>query len=78
MLMSSVPVAGGDIQDYLGQAGPLFETISDKLEVLVDCETPDSEKKKRRDVEKILYPLGKERNPYIFWTCIFNFNALTV
>ena len=43
--MSSVPVAGGDIQDYLGQAGPLFETISDKLEVLVDCETPDSEKK---------------------------------
>ena len=60
-------MAGGDIQDYLGHAGPLFETISDKLEVLVDCETPDSEKKKkRRDVEKILYPLGKERNPFIF------------
>ena len=64
--MSSVPVAGGDIQDYLGQAGPLFETISDKLEVLVDCETPDSEKKNVRTWKKILYPLGKERNPYIF------------
>ena len=59
-------MAGGDIQDYLGHAGPLFETISDKLEVLVDCETPDNEKKKRRDVEKILYPLRKERNPFIF------------
>ena len=59
-------MAGGDIHDYLGHAGPLFEPISDKLEVLVDCETHDRGKKKRRDVEKILYPLGKERNPFIF------------
>ena len=66
MLMSSVPVAGGDIQDYLGQAGPLFETISDKLEVLVDCETPDSEKKKRRDVEKILISSRKGKKPIHF------------
>ena len=65
MLMSSVPVAGGDIQDYLGQAGPLFETISDKLEVLVDCETPDSEKKTSGRGKNIISP-RKGKKPIHF------------
>ena len=58
-------MAGGDIQDYLGHAGPLFETISDKLEVLVDCETHDREKKTSGRGKNIISP-RKGKKPIHF------------